>query len=113
MSKVKSAPKSFSSVTPMVSNSKSRMYDKEFLYRMFHDHSDRNGVLLLTQQDLAAEADIPYQKVNAIINEFIEAGFMAKSGKNRSTRKFRVLYHPDDCDWDAFYDYIKSLNRKE
>lgn len=90
----------------MLSHSGGRLYDKEFLYRMFHEHSDRNGVLLFSQQEFAEKADIPYQQVNNVMKEFIQAGFMSKSGKNRSTRKFRVLYHPDDLDWDAFYDFI-------
>ena len=97
---------SYSSVTPMLSHDHGRLYDKEFLYRLFHEHSDRNGVLLLTQQELAKEADIPYQQVCTVMKEFIEAGYMSKAGQNRSTRKFSVLYHPDDVDWEAYLDWL-------
>lgn len=98
-----------SSVIPMVmieGRSDRLSYDREAIFNVIHEKTDRLGFLIPNQREIAADVDISYQLMNQYFDEFIKAGFMKKSGRNRALRKFRVVYHPDDCDWDAFYDFI-------
>lgn len=98
-----------SKIVPMVvvgGHADNVTYDRKFLYKALHERSDRLGFLIPTQQEFAADVDIPYQTLSIYIDDFVRAGFMKKSGRNPALRKFRVVYHPDDCDWDAFYDFL-------
>lgn len=57
------------------------MHDRERIYRKIWDnYVNRYGVLTVTQQKLAAELGIPYQRVSVILTEFQKIGYVRKSG---------------------------------
>lgn len=88
-----------------------RGYDRRQLYEYFHENSDRHGFLVLTQKEMAAKLGMAYQVLSTIITDFIDIGYMAKEG-NGKWAKFRVLYHPDDCEWGEPFIRVNEKLRK-
>lgn len=73
-------------------------HDREQVYRQLWQRCDRLGMLKPTQQELAAQLELPYQRLSVIMKEFQEAGFV---------KKFRwkfQLKDPDSLDWSRFRD---------
>jgi DNA-binding MarR family transcriptional regulator len=73
-------------------------YDRKQVLEFLNENSDSNGFLTKNCRVLAKEVGMSYQSLSLIISEFIEMGYMKKYGERRASR-FRVLFHPDDCDW--------------
>jgi DNA-binding IclR family transcriptional regulator len=73
------------------------MHDREQLYRkMWDNHTNRYGVLQGTQQDVAKQLGIPYQRLSLIMSEFIKLGYIKKSGHSFQLREPQRLDWSDD-----------------
>ena len=69
------------------------MHDREQIYRSLWERTNRNGILLKTQTEVAKEIGIPYQKLSQIITEFIQDGRVRKY-----KHKFQFM-DPDLFEW--------------
>lgn len=77
-------------------------HDRERIYQKLWERCDRLGMLRPTQQELATELDIPYQRLSVIMKEFQDVGYV---------KKFRwkfQLKNPEGLDWSMFKDQRTS-----
>lgn len=85
-----------------------RTYDPRQLYQYLFDNSDRYGIIVYTQKELADAIRVQRETINYIIKDFIEMGFMEKIG--RST--FKVLIKPEDIEWtEEVYNRLSELRK--
>jgi DNA-binding IclR family transcriptional regulator len=81
------------------------MHDREHIYRkIWENHVNRHGVMLITQQQLAKELGIPYQRVSVIMSEFKQIGYVKKSG---SSFQFR---DPNRLSWGEEFSDLRKYS---
>lgn len=87
-------------------------YNRQEVLSFLHEYSDKDGFLTKPCRTLAEMMGIHYPTLSDIISEFVSLGYMRKYGEKRSSR-FRILHHPDDCDWGpAFEEALLEVRRK-
>ena len=80
------------------------MHDREQVYRRVWEHTDRRGMVLKSQGEMADILGIPYQRLSVIYTEFQEQGLMRKY-----RHKFQALRSPDSVDWKKRLDSSSPL----
>ena len=71
------------------------MHDRKHIYARLWEHTDRLGMIKLSQLQMADELGIPYQRLSIIYTEFQKAGYI-----KIYRHKFQMR-NPDDIDWKA------------
>ena len=86
-----------------------RAYDPEQVYRYLFDNSDRYGIIIYTQKDLAEAIKIQRETLNYFYQDFLAIGLLEKV----SRAKFKVMVHPDEFEWtDEVYDTLSRLRKR-
>lgn len=88
------------------------MYDRETLYRFLYDNLDVNGIVGISQGEVAKHIGVSYQQLSGIMREFIDMGLIDKNG-----HKFLLVYEPDKIPWGKFKQlrrrYVKAKAQSE
>ena len=80
------------------------MHDREQLYRnIWQDHTNRHGILQGTQQGVAKQLGIPYQRLSLIMSEFVKLGYIRKAGHSFQLRD------PERLDWSKEFKERRRL----
>lgn len=79
------------------------MHDRETIYRLLWQFTDRNGMLIKKQTEIADEIGIPYQKISEILAEFVLTG-RARKYKH----KFQLMGEPSSFKWGDEYKAIRK-----
>lgn len=75
------------------------MKNREIIYRCLWGCTNRDGQIIVSQQDLSKVLNISYQKLSQLFTEFTDLGMFRKDGWT-----FTVLYHPDKIPWERYED---------
>lgn len=86
-------------------------FSRKDIMEYFHEHSDRNGKVLITQYAAAMDMGIDYKTVSRAVRELVHVGYMTSYGGNR--KGMHILHHPDDCDFGPEFDRIVESYRKQ
>lgn len=104
--------RTYSRIFDQQEGGRGRSYDRKQILEFLNEYSDRDGFLTKTQRELAKLMGVSYQRLSVFISEFVEIGYMKKYGNHKAT-KFRVMHHPDDCDWGPEYqEKVKEIRRR-
>ena len=86
----------------------SRTYDPRQLYQYIFDNSDRYGIIVYTQKELAEAIRIQRETMNYFFKDFIEMGMIEKVNKNT----FKVLVDPNEFEWtEEVYNRLSELRK--
>lgn len=85
-------------------------HSREDLYRFLWEKRDYQGVVTMSQGEIAEEFGISYQRLSIAMSEFIGMNMIHKY-----RHRFTLLYEPDIIPWNnGFKDlrkrYLKSRN---
>jgi CRP-like cAMP-binding protein len=70
------------------------MHNREKIYGLLWEETDRMGMLKMNQQEMAAKIGIPYQRLSLIYSEFQQRGLMRKY-----RHKFQLMKAPEEISW--------------
>jgi hypothetical protein len=97
-----------SELQPTEKTTGKRTYDPKQIYQYLFDNTDRYGIIIYTQAELAEAIKIRYETMNYIISDFISVGFIEKVNK----KTFRILQHPDKIEWtEELYKRLSELRK--
>jgi hypothetical protein len=86
----------------------SRSYDPRQVYQYIFDNSDRYGIIVYTQFELADAIKIQRETMNYFFLDFMTLGFIEKINK----KTFKVLRDPKTIEWtDELMDELERLRK--
>lgn len=85
-----------------------KTYDPKQIFQYLFDNSDRYGIIVYTQKELADAIRVHRETMNYIYQDFMQIGLLEKVDK----KTFRILQEPDKFEWtEEVYDRLAELRK--